>query len=93
MDKAVPHVHPLLCSLVLSCDLTFNLLGVGLSSAVYLRWTVGNVMGRMVHGGSFHVKGQRRGWTISLGNPDIWKLTSYLGFIKFLRDILSSGSQ
>ena len=46
MGRGVAHVHLLLCHLAFSCDLTFNLLGVGPSSAVCLRWVIGNVMGR-----------------------------------------------
>lgn len=73
MGRGVAHVHLLLCHLAFSCDLTFNLLGVGPSSAVCLRWVIGNVMGRVVDGGPSHVEGQRRGGAMSLGNSDIWK--------------------
>ena len=41
--------------------------------AVYLRWIIGDVMGKVVDGGPSHMEGQRRGGAMSLGNPDIWK--------------------
>ena len=73
VGRGAPHVHPLLCRFAFSCDLTFNLLGVSPSLAVYLRWIIGDVMGKVVDGGPSHVEGQRRGGAMSLGNPDIWK--------------------
>ena len=73
MGRGEPHVYPLFCHFAFSCDLTFNLLGVSLSLAVYLRWIIGDVMGKVVDGGPSHMEGQRRGGAMSLGNPDIWK--------------------